>query len=58
MQTKTDNKQNEEKVTKLCPNCGCRFRVMFLKKGEDYQNLARELFCPFCATTFGSDIGF
>ncbi|MFW6118819.1 MAG: hypothetical protein ACOC7S_00635 [Planctomycetota bacterium] len=44
-------------ATHDCPHCGCLMYVALLRQGADYQNLARELFCPFCATPFASEVG-
>jgi hypothetical protein len=41
-----------ETVTHDCPHCGCLFHLSLLRRGQDYQNLAQQLFCPFCATRF------
>lgn len=41
-----------------CTHCGCTFRLVLVGKGDDYQNLARKLFCPFCGTMFQSQMGF
>ena len=46
------------KITAQCENCNCIFELELLKKGEEYQNLVGELFCPFCGTMFKSHIGF
>ncbi|MCK4374139.1 MAG: hypothetical protein KAX19_02385 [Candidatus Brocadiae bacterium] len=48
---------NRETVTHSCPHCGCMFHLALLSQGEEYQNLARQLFCPFCATLFDCDMG-
>lgn len=47
-----------ESLTERCNHCECRFRLVLLRKGEDYQNLSCKLFCPFCGTLFDSQIGF
>ena len=49
---------NRETVTHDCPHCGCLFYLSLLRRGEDYQNLAQQLFCPFCATLFDCQMGF
>lgn len=41
-----------------CDHCGNRFRLTLLEGCEQYQNLSRELFCPFCGTMFSSEMGF
>lgn len=41
-----------------CRRCRCTFRLVLLKKGEDYQNLSKSLLCPFCGTPFDSRMGF
>lgn len=43
---------NRETVTHDCSHCGCLFHLALLRQGEEYQNLAWKLFCPFCATLF------
>ena len=43
---------NRETVTHDCPHCGCLFHLGLLSQGTEYQNLARQLFCPFCGTLF------
>ena len=50
--------ENRETVTHDCPHCTCLFHLSLLRQGEDYQNLALQLFCPFCATLFDCDMGF
>ena len=47
-----------ETVMHDCPHCGCMFHLALIRQGEEYQNLSLQLFCPFCATLFGCDIGF
>ena len=49
---------NREEVRHDCPHCGCMYHLALLRKGEEYQNLAHQLFCPFCATLFDCDMGF
>lgn len=49
---------NRETVTHDCPHCGCLSHLSLLKRGEDYQNLSQQLFCPFCATLFDCQMGF
>jgi len=44
--------QNPDVVTHDCPHCGFRFYLALLRQGDDYQNLSRRFFCPFCATSF------
>ena len=46
-----------ESQTGRCNHCGCSFRLIMLKKSQDYQNLAGKLFCPFCGTLFDSQMG-
>lgn len=50
--------RNREEVRQDCPHCGCMFHLALLRKGQDYQNLSHQLFCPFCATLFDCDMGF
>lgn len=50
--------QNREEVRHDCPHCGCTFHLALLRRGDEYQNLAHQLFCPFCATLFDCDMGF
>ena len=48
----------KESATHRCTHCGCRFHLQLLATGEDYQNLSKKLFCPFCGTLFNSQMGF
>jgi len=50
--------RNREEVREDCPHCGCMYHLSLLRKGEEYQNLSHQLFCPFCATLFDCDMGF
>ena len=49
--------ENRETVTQDCPHCGCLFHLSLLRQGQDYQNLAHQLFCPFCAALFDCGMG-
>ncbi len=46
-----------ESLSERCNHCKCRFRLVLLKKGKEYQNLSWKLFCPFCGTLFDSQMG-
>jgi len=48
---------NRETVTQDCPRCGCLFHLSLLRRKEDYQNLAQQLFCPFCGAPFDCRMG-
>ena len=41
-----------------CDHCGCSFCITLFERGEDYQNLAHKLLCPFCGTLFDTELGF
>jgi hypothetical protein len=49
--------QNRETVAHDCPHCGCMFHLAMIRQGQEYQNSAQQLLCPFCGTPFGCSMG-
>ena len=49
--------KGRESLSRRCRHCGCAYRLVLLRAGPDYQNLAGNLFCPFCATLFDWQMG-
>ena len=48
--------RDRSQVSHTCEGCGCMFYVVLLRKGEQFQNLSRQLFCPFCVRLFHCDL--
>ena len=49
--------RGRESLSRRCSHCQCAYRLVLLRAGPDYQNLAGNLFCPFCGTLFDSEMG-
>ncbi len=43
---------NRQTVTHDCHHCGCWFHIALLRKETSNQNLAQQLYCPFCGMPF------